>query len=168
MKRFVLFAIIPILFSCGTAQQAFLDGVYYPQETGLEPLVNQKSPFVYSVNGTEFSSRKKANEYAKIEKKFIERDAKIESLENEVAALKNMMLTFNTKNEEKASYQVAKKESDEKVEAYETALYTPVSSTYSGSSSYRPKNVHVKGHIRHVNGKTVYVKSHYRSSPRRR
>lgn len=168
MKKFILLAIIPILFSCGTAQQAFLDGVYHPQETGLEPLVKQKAPFVYSVNGTEFSSRKKANEYAKMEKKIIERDTKIESLENEVAALKNMMLALNAKNEEKTSYQIAKKENDEKVEAYEAALHTPTSSAYSGSSSYRPKSVYVKGHYRHVNGKTVYVKSYHRSSPRRR
>lgn len=174
MKKYVcifvtIFACMAF-YSCGVSNQTFLDPVYYAGQSNIDPMVKKTGVAVYSVNGEKFSSLRKANEYAKTERKFQQRETrlqnKIDSLQTEVSAIKGLLLTLNDKP---STITTSLPTTEEKEEIgtgnyYNTGLYSG-SSSYS---SYRPKTVHVKSYTRVQNGKVVHVKAHTRSTPRRR
>lgn len=166
----VAFIACTIFNSCGVSNQTFLDPVYYAGQSSIDPMVKKSGIATYNVNGEKFSSLRKANEYAKTERKFQQREArlqnKIDSLQTEVSAIKGLLLTLNDKP---STITTSLPTAEEKEEIgtgshYSTGLYSG-SSSYS---SYRPKTVHVKSYTRVQNGKVVHVKAHTRSAPRRR
>ena len=174
MKKYiyilVAFIACAIFNSCGVSNQTFLDPVYYAGQSNIDPMVKKSGIATYNVNGEKFGSLRKANDYARIERKFQEREnqlqGKIDSLQTEITNVKGLLLALNNKPSAVTTDIPITEKKDEigTGSYYSTGLYSG-SSSYS---SYRPKTVHVKAHTRVQNGKVVHVKAHTRSAPRRR